>query len=115
MLKVQKRLVTGALAAMVFGVCAGANAAPLLVFDFDDEDAVDDVAAELIADDVDALPLPDDVDDEEDDETDEPLADDVDGELLFEDDDEPNDRTHFFATVSHVRLRAAQSASPSQW
>jgi len=43
MLNVQKRLVTGALAAMVFGVCAGANAGPLLVFDFDDEDAVADV------------------------------------------------------------------------
>ena len=45
MLNVQKRLVTGALAAMVFGVCAGANAAEILVFNFTDQDAVADVVA----------------------------------------------------------------------
>jgi len=46
MLNVQKRLVTGALAAMVFGVGAGANAAEiLLVFNFTDHDAVADVVA----------------------------------------------------------------------
>ena len=45
MLNVQKRLVTGALAAMVFGVCAGANATEILKFDFTDQDAVEDVIA----------------------------------------------------------------------
>ena len=45
MLNVQKRLVTGALAAMVFGVCAGANATEILKFDFEDHDAVADVVA----------------------------------------------------------------------
>jgi len=45
MLNVQKRLVTGALAAMVFGVCAAANATEILVFNFTDEDAVADVVA----------------------------------------------------------------------
>ena len=36
---------TAVLAAMVFGVCAGANAAEILVFNFTDQDAVADVVA----------------------------------------------------------------------
>ena len=50
MLNLRRRLVTGALATMVFGVCAGADAAPLVVFDFNDLNATaDTIAAGLVS------------------------------------------------------------------
>lgn len=48
MFNVRRRFVTGALAVMVFGVCAAADAAPIVTFDFEDFNATaDTVAAEL--------------------------------------------------------------------
>src|SRR5687767_680275 len=50
MLNLRRRFVTGALATMVFGVCAGADAAPLVVFDFNDLNATaDTIAAGLVS------------------------------------------------------------------
>ena len=48
MLNLRRRLVSGTLATMVFGVCAGADAAPLVVYNFNDLNGTADmIAAEL--------------------------------------------------------------------